>query len=919
MYKVVKRSRAVQVVILALTLFIMLTIYPLRLWNETIPSVTNQRIAGSSDSIGEDYLLQRFIAQYDHLGTVNLYIADFENGWNKDSRVDSFIFRMLDSNMEIMFEQKVDTRFIEIPGFCTVYVNEDLEVAKDYYFFLQGQHGSRVWFGLEETESAGNPYISRLVYNYDELVGYNIISEFNYSVPLRKDKVFMYDAILAVIALILVAAVEIYTRMCRKDKLVTVESVLRVTANLLVAAGTVAALWVVSVRQFFSGQVSNNIFYTVGTLLTSVTLFYIINHKRDRSKYIPLFDRWKNKEADVLQTVFFALTIWACTNYMNGLYEIHHQVAERQLMVFFALAAIVMCRKKEFFNIPMILYAVVAVVGVMRYHSIYVDYLAMDEWDIRIMRWGIAAAVLAGALIVSLLVQLFQKRKLARFNWQYGVILVLFFVLLVVFRNTRWWPVALVVSFTIFYIRYALWDNKAHLLQNICNGLILNFVCGIVFCMIRRPFFSWIYTRYSFTFHTVTVTAVYLGLVMCATFVKLIEQYRKYDSATDGKVWRYLWKELLLFGASATYMLFTCSRTGFLAVGVMMLVILILLAVEFKKARWKKLGLLVGCMVGAVVWCFPLIFTAQRVLPAICNNVYEFEVEDFADEVTRGNEWDSMYYITVDRFIEVFNNKLFDIPESGTSSYERSEEYQKYRAKRFNKDGDVVWEGNIEDMYAEEAQSEAGAQSSESADASGDTASGSQASVGEGEHKLNIIGIKTDEERAADEAAAAQRKKDALEGNFDEEEEQEEEEESLSVYEKAEEYANGRMDIFRAYLEQMNLNGHNEMGAWLPDGTVAVHAHNIYLQVAYDHGIVVGIVFLLVGLATFVQGIIYYKKRDEEVSCGLLPVAVVTSFAVAGLVEWIFHLCHPAGFVLMLVLAPLLFDMGVKKDKANEK
>mgnify|MGYP006922442532 CR=1 FL=1 len=98
-------------------------------------------------------------------------------------------------------------------------------------------------------------------------------------------------------------------------------------------------------------------------------------------------------------------------------------------------------------------------------------------------------------------------------------------------------------------------------------------------------------------------------------------------------------------------------------------------------------------------------------------------------------------------------------------------------------------------------------------------------------------------------------------------EEQEEEEEvieDLSVYEKTEEYANGRMDIFRAYLEQLNLTGHEEMGAILPNGELAVHAHNIYLQVAYDHGIVVGVVFLFVGAAAFVQGCIFYKKRKYQ-------------------------------------------------------
>ena len=76
MYKVVKKSRAIQCMIVFVALFIMFTIFPLRLWEENIPSVSNQILAGSSDSVGEDYMLQRFIALYDHLGTINLYLVD---------------------------------------------------------------------------------------------------------------------------------------------------------------------------------------------------------------------------------------------------------------------------------------------------------------------------------------------------------------------------------------------------------------------------------------------------------------------------------------------------------------------------------------------------------------------------------------------------------------------------------------------------------------------------------------------------------------------------------------------------------------------------------------------------------------------------------------------------------------------------
>lgn len=605
---------------------------------------------------------------------------------------------------------------------------------------------------------------------------------------------------------------------------------------------------------------------------------------------------------------------------MNGLYEIHHRAAERQVIVFLALAAIVMAAKKEIFHWVTVIYAIAATGITLWYQSIYVDYLAMTEWDVKILRWGMAAVILGGFLIVNMIVQLVRllvKKKPVQMSLWFGAILALFFVLIIFFRNTRWWPVAMVAAYVLFYIRYALWDKKAYFLQNLCNGLLLHFVCSMVFCFVRRPFLSWVYPRYPFTFHTVTITAVYLTFVVCAALMKLVDKYKEWEKDEEIKgtdIWKKIWKELLLFGMSATYLLFTASRTGFLAVAMMFLVVIILLATDKGKSKVKRIGIWLGTMMIAVVWCFPMVFTAQRVLPAVCDNVFKHEVEVFPDAITRGNEWDSMYYITVGRFAEVFNNKIFGIPESGTGAYERSEEYQKYKAKRFNSKGDVVWPGSVEDMYAEENGTE-NAETGNTTDTTENTDT-----VPTEEQKLNIIGIKTEEERAAEEAAAEEREKEAAEGNFEVEEAVEEEvKEDTSVYEKTEEYANGRMDIFRAYLEQMNLNGHDEMGAILPDGSLAVHAHNIYLQVAYDHGLIVGVLFVVVGVAAFVQGCIYYKRKKNEVSCAAMPAAAVAAFAMAGLVEWIFHLCHPAGLVLMLVLAPLLFDMGGKRKKADER
>jgi O-antigen ligase len=127
--------------------------------------------------------------------------------------------------------------------------------------------------------------------------------------------------------------------------------------------------------------------------------------------------------------------------------------------------------------------------------------------------------------------------------------------------------------------------------------------------------------------------------------------------------------------------------------------------------------------------------------------------------------------------------------------------------------------------------------------------------------------------------------------------------------EEEDSYANGRMEIFKLYYKHLNKNGHDDMGIMQPDGTFTVHAHNIYLQVAYDHGIFVGVVFILLGAATLVQAAIYYHKRKDDTLCALLPLALLILFGVAGLTEWIFHPCCPIAYCFLLTLAPLLVDM----------
>ena len=126
--------------------------------------------------------------------------------------------------------------------------------------------------------------------------------------------------------------------------------------------------------------------------------------------------------------------------------------------------------------------------------------------------------------------------------------------------------------------------------------------------------------------------------------------------------------------------------------------------------------------------------------------------------------------------------------------------------------------------------------------------------------------------------------------------------------------SNGRFALFQKYIAQWNLTGHELMGVPLEDGSLSVHAHNTYLQVIHDHGLITGAVFVLLGAVTLAQMLRYayyhlyrlrrrQEKRDEYAA---LPLAVFVAFAAAGLVEWLFHPCNPMGFAVMAALAPLL-------------
>lgn len=83
-------------------------------------------------------------------------------------------------------------------------------------------------------------------------------------------------------------------------------------------------------------------------------------------------------------------------------------------------------------------------------------------------------------------------------------------------------------------------------------------------------------------------------------------------------------------------------------------------------------------------------------------------------------------------------------------------------------------------------------------------------------------------------------------------------------------------------MDNWNATGHTEMGVLLPDGSISVHAHNTYLQVIHDHGLIVGIYFLCFGAGSICLMFAYAIKKIREDAYAVLPLAVMLGFASRG-------------------------------------
>ncbi|MBO5998134.1 MAG: O-antigen ligase family protein [Lachnospiraceae bacterium] len=827
-----------------------------------------------------------FTASEDHLDSLCLY-----TGAVKDTdRLRLHLYHIENGTKPVQIAY--EAAFLDAPDYngTAVFKLDADTVPGDSYLCILKTPSGTVEVGLADPLLEG-PAFDNALKNDEGLPGKRLAGSLHYSTALSA------GIRLLITAATVLAAAFISFLIYRKCSLVEPVTIRKSIRPVLMPVILIAsAVFLIEVWAFkrFDMRLPDLLVYTAGILLFVLLSGFVLYaypsldkeaQQKDIRAALPA--DWPVRLKGVLISICIAAVLLCCCNYQNGLVDLDHDIAERAMLIWFSVMLVIMALpagKKDalpeglparFRAVPAGVWMIVScVVCFLLYRrgkvtpDISVEYEEINR-SARLMYAAVIAMGTAAVLTVTDLAGRFIQRSTARKGqhiklclW-FAIPAAAFFASTLIFRNTRGWTVLLVLSAVLFGIRYILWQDRRAFYGYLSRGVILHFLLCVVYCLCHRYFLSYLYTRYSMHFHTVTVTAVYLSVVICAAVTAAIDRFCRIAGEKDafpgiGKTVLFMWKELSVMGLACTYLLFTMSRTGIIAVLFMLFMVFVLVSAARRMAG--RMILLYILMAIAALLIFPQAFTAQRVIPAVVGEPDLFKMEKYPEEVMRGRHVGSVYYISIERFATIFSNKLFNTEEA------------KF-AFSMDPDRHIWWETEY-DITPEQHEAVAAM----------------VAETGIGTYAASL-GDKDPSENTASESLP------------------EESGTQLPAQEDTiEEYANGRLDYYRAYLKNMNLTGHDVMGVELPDGEISVHAHNTYLQVSFDHGVIAGLLFVLMLLAGAIRAGMYYNKAGRtDDCCACLPFAAIMAFMMTGMVEWVYHLCNPMTVLLLLSIIPLVY------------
>jgi len=816
------RRKLITYIAIVISVLVVICIFPLKLIRYGYTAKSDEIMVSESDPISVEYnMTQMFDGVGGELKSVDLYVCN-------DMSNQIITFRLYDYNHEQIYEQfyTVPNDFIA-PDFVHIPIRYEMEEGQEYSFIVEGLTAD-LYAAYEDRATTTSPINYFMAYGGAEVPEYSLIVRYNFACPFSWWQILLSVAILAFICFI-----SWFVLGKIGDKEISVKKTAQIVVNPIVIIAALSCAYVIQIKKIFGIDTKNNLFLIMGIWMLLALIFYIVNFTRisipdnlyDKLKAVPI--------GRTIRVISIATVLWYCYEYMNGLYDIFHYYSTAKLFIAFGFVLFSTYRRKEVLNI---FNAIWLVIGPIAGYIVYKPQIGVELYE-ELYRYYGWLVLLGGFVVINIIYSIVMiARKQIRpkkINLWFAVPFAVFAIGICILSNTRFWTWQLVLMCVLLAYRLCVMENGREFTKELCVGIILNFYMMVFYSLRHRPYYFYQYYRYNMGYHTVTVTAYYMALIVTAAWMRLFSKYLCKSGLTR------MIPQLFTFGMAASYLVFTMSRTGFLSVGVMIFFALTggtVLYVE--KAKLKNAFSFIGIMAGAFIYMFPITFFLTDVMPRIANDpvVFEFEVRDFT--FTEGMPYSDPNYMTIEQFVSEFSKKVFNKDLGITvADWDNPFVIQAYAAEK----------DTVETSYVIE-----------------DSTAWAEA------------GVELEEKDVTD-------------------------------------MSNGRFDIFKSYVAELNLWGHDEMGTLLPNGEIAVHAHNSFIQVAFDHGIIFGIYFVLFVGYVLILSLVRAYNNKKQVSYFLCPIIIVC-FCMASMVEWVMHPCNPLGLSLFLAMIPLFI-----KEKTDEE
>lgn len=654
------RLGIIQKLIIVAAVFAMTLIWPFQAIDVSHVSEAQwdgMRISGASNEAG--FVRQEFSPNFEQLQSISVYVVNDRDSFDT---MQAFL-RVYDYTGACLSENFFNLEDYEVPGYITIPVDLTISPGTLYFYTIGGVDGDLlVAYCSDADKTAENG-----AFYYKEVPsgGTSIVTGYKYERPMGLKRILIFDGAIAFAAFALLVLVTLVRNKISEATYRKTEKIMKLVLYVATAAVVLVAFYQIVLIRAFTDSVLNIIVLFLGVLIAGGLLAFWI--KECPSAYdlpdltgIITAERLKR----IVRALLWAAAILFCCMYLNGSTDYEKGLYLRDLLTCFGLILVSYSSRKEIFNIPNCVITVLAVIGGKYYISLHSDHIEHINTATRAAytMWSMALVVMN--FLYSLRPQNIKDgtwKRLKDISVPFAGVWLVLWILCMVFSNGKKWPTLFLIVTVLWYVKYTICKDRKQILEDICKGILLAFAGSVIFCLYRRPYQYFMLTRYGGIFHTSTVTAVYLLLPICAALIGAVKLYKseKLKKSLCGLTW---------LGIAAAYMIFTASRTGFLA---MLAVLAFYFLYPIKGMTQTGKGILkrIGAVLAALVLGFIMTFSAARILPAVSANPFYFGFERGSAfiEADTGLKGDFYHkYITVERTLEMLFGRLFssDITEN---------------------------------------------------------------------------------------------------------------------------------------------------------------------------------------------------------------------------------------------------------------